>query len=58
MYFRMTQFKLGWFANPIFGDGDYPAILKAQLGKKAKQLGLAESPLPKFTEEEKRYNRG
>jgi lactase-phlorizin hydrolase len=55
---RMTQFKLGWFANAIFGNGDYPAIMKAQLGKKAKQLGLPESPLPQFTEEEKRFNRG
>ncbi|KAM3867117.1 beta-klotho [Diretmus argenteus] len=34
---------LGWFANPIFGDGDYPLSMKAQHG----------SLLPMFTPEEK-----
>ena len=55
---RVMQFKLGWFSNPIFGNGDYPAILKAQLAKKAKDLGLPGSPLPVFTEDEQRFNRG
>ena len=55
---RIMQFKLGWFANPIFGNGDYPDLLKAQLAKKAHEVGLPESPLPKFTKEEKRFNRG
>jgi lactase-phlorizin hydrolase len=55
---RVMQFKMGWFTNPIFGNGDYPAILKAQLAQKAKTFGLPASPLPVFTEEEKRYNRG
>ncbi|XP_028316351.1 beta-klotho [Gouania willdenowi] len=34
---------LGWFASPIFGDGDYPASLKSKHG----------SLLPMFTPEEK-----
>ncbi|KAK2849169.1 hypothetical protein Q5P01_009003 [Channa striata] len=34
---------LGWFANPIFGDGDYPASLSAKHG----------TLLPTFTPEEK-----
>lgn len=55
---RLVQLKLGVFANPIFGNGDYPAILKAQLASKAKQLGLPGSILPHFTAEEIRLNRG
>lgn len=34
---------LGWFANPIFGDGDYPASLNRQHG----------SLMPAFSPEEK-----
>uniref|UniRef100_UPI003AB087F5 beta-klotho n=1 Tax=Centroberyx gerrardi TaxID=166262 RepID=UPI003AB087F5 len=34
---------LGWFANPIFGDGDYPVSMKINHG----------ALLPKFTPEEK-----
>jgi len=52
------QFKLGWFGNPIFGNGDYPDLLKAQVAMKAKQYGLSESPMLKFSEEEMRFNRG
>ena len=55
---RAQQMKAGWFCNAIFGNGDYPDIMKAQLAKVAKMLGLDRSPLPQFTDEEKRYNRG
>jgi hypothetical protein len=55
---RVSQLKIGWFSNPIFGNGDYPAILKAQMKAKAKELGLPGSPLPVFTEAEKKFNRG
>ncbi|XP_076020999.1 beta-klotho [Genypterus blacodes] len=34
---------LGWFANPIFGDGDYPVSMKIKHG----------AALPSFTQEEK-----
>jgi len=56
--FRLTHFKLGCFANPIYGNGDYPEILKKQLAKKAKEFGVAESPLPKFTDAEIAFNKG
>jgi len=54
----MTQFKLGWYANPIYGNGDYPEILKTQLANKAKEFGLPESPLPIFTAAEIAFNKG
>jgi len=58
IYIFGLQFKLGWFANPIYGNGDYPAVMKYAVGKKSRQEGLNESRLPQFTEEEIRMNRG
>ncbi|XP_006011275.1 beta-klotho [Latimeria chalumnae] len=39
---------LGWFAKPIFGDGDYPEILKNK----------SYPHLPSFNEDEKNYIKG
>ncbi|XP_077448755.1 klotho isoform X3 [Stigmatopora argus] len=33
---------LGWFASPLFGDGDYPACMKARLGARLPALGAGE----------------
>ena len=55
---KLRQCKMGWFANPIFGNGDYPAVMKQQVEKKCKELGLTESSLPNFTEEEMKLNQG
>ncbi|KAM9781187.1 klotho isoform 2-T2 [Syngnathus typhle] len=33
---------LGWFAGPLFGDGDYPACMKARLGHRLPALGEEE----------------
>ncbi|CAO2636699.1 Lactase/phlorizin hydrolase, partial [Lemmus lemmus] len=46
---RFLHFMLGWFAHPIFVDGNYPSTLRAQ---------IQQSRLPSFTEEEKAYIRG
>lgn len=50
---RAELFKLGWFANPIFKDGDYPLVVKEFVGKKSQSQGLTTSRLPKFTAAEK-----
>uniref|UniRef100_A0A667Z0E5 Lactase n=1 Tax=Myripristis murdjan TaxID=586833 RepID=A0A667Z0E5_9TELE len=55
---RALQFQIGWFAHPIFKNGDYPDAMKWQVGNKSELQGLSESRLPAFTEEEKAYIRG
>ncbi|TSK92928.1 Lactase-phlorizin hydrolase [Bagarius yarrelli] len=55
---RALQFQLGWFAHPIFKNGDYPDAMKWQVGNKSELQGLSESRLPSFTEQEKAYIQG
>lgn len=45
---RALEFEIGWFANPIYGSGDYPTSMRKQLG----------SRLPTFTAEEKALVKG
>uniref|UniRef100_A0AAQ5XG25 Lactase n=1 Tax=Amphiprion ocellaris TaxID=80972 RepID=A0AAQ5XG25_AMPOC len=55
---RALQFQLGWFAHPIFKNGDYPDAMKWQVSAKSELQALSESRLPSFTEEEKNYIKG
>uniref|UniRef100_A0A8C3A7B8 beta-glucosidase n=1 Tax=Cyclopterus lumpus TaxID=8103 RepID=A0A8C3A7B8_CYCLU len=55
---RALQFKLGWFAHPIFKNGDYPDAMKWQVGNKSELQRLSETRLPSFTEEEKSFIKG
>ncbi|XP_052799795.1 lactase/phlorizin hydrolase-like [Mya arenaria] len=55
---RALQFKLGWFANPIYGNGDYPAVMRYTVDRKSRKEGRNESRLPRFTEEEIKMNKG
>ncbi|XP_069791237.1 lactase/phlorizin hydrolase-like [Narcine bancroftii] len=55
---RYMQFTLGWFAHPIFKNGDYPDAMKWQVGNKSELQHLSTSRLPQFTEQEKNYIRG
>lgn len=55
---RALQFQLGWFAHPIFKNGDYPDAMKYQVGNKSELQRLKESRLPSFTEEEKAFIQG
>ncbi|KAM3612887.1 uncharacterized protein V6R79_016390 [Siganus canaliculatus] len=45
---QSVETVLGWFANPIFGDGDYPVSLKTKHG----------DLLPNFSPEEKLWVQG
>uniref|UniRef100_A0A3Q3VVE6 Lactase n=1 Tax=Mola mola TaxID=94237 RepID=A0A3Q3VVE6_MOLML len=56
---RYLQFMLGWFAHPIFVDGDYPAILKTQIEQKRKECPHSEGArLPVFTPQESKRIQG
>ncbi|XP_064642636.1 lactase/phlorizin hydrolase-like isoform X2 [Lineus longissimus] len=45
------QFKLGWFANPIF-NGDYPEVMREKVYNKSMAQGLSVSRLPTFNQTE------
>uniref|UniRef100_H2YTH3 beta-glucosidase n=1 Tax=Ciona savignyi TaxID=51511 RepID=H2YTH3_CIOSA len=47
---RATDFRLGWFAHPIYLTGDYPEKMKTQVAKKSDGTP---SRLPVFTDAEK-----
>lgn len=50
---RAQQFMLGWFAHPIYVDGDYPKVIKDMVKSKSEEQGLRTSRLPAFTDQEK-----
>ncbi|XP_077982467.1 lactase-like protein [Glandiceps talaboti] len=52
------QFMLGWFAHPIFINGDYPEIMKERVLHKSLAQGLTSSRLPAFSKEEKTMLKG
>lgn len=55
---RALQFQLGWFAHPIFKNGDYPDAMKWQVGNKSELQRSSQSRLPTFSQEERDYIRG
>ncbi|XP_062389584.1 lactase/phlorizin hydrolase-like [Sardina pilchardus] len=55
---RALQFQLGWFAHPIFKNGDYPDAMQWQVSNKSQLQGLMQSRLPTFTDQEKAYIQG
>ncbi|XP_046546595.1 lactase-phlorizin hydrolase-like [Haliotis rubra] len=49
---------LGWFANPVYGNGDYPDVMKRRIAAVSAAQGLTQSRLPAFTEEQKAFIKG
>uniref|UniRef100_A0A8C2UNJ1 Klotho beta n=1 Tax=Chinchilla lanigera TaxID=34839 RepID=A0A8C2UNJ1_CHILA len=54
---RFLQFEIAWFAEPLFGSGDYPPAMREHLAARSRR-GLSGSALPRFTEAERRLVRG
>jgi len=52
---RAVQFNIGWFAHPIYVNGDYPEVMKRTIADKSRAEGLSASRLPVFTDAEKRF---
>jgi len=50
---RAMQFKLGWFAHPIYVNGDYPEVMKEMVAEKSAAQNLTDSRLPEFSEDDK-----
>lgn len=48
------QFNIGWFANPIFGDGDYPSVMWERLISNTS----SGTRLPSFTQNDKDVIKG
>uniref|UniRef100_A0A7M4EBU7 Lactase n=2 Tax=Crocodylus porosus TaxID=8502 RepID=A0A7M4EBU7_CROPO len=55
---RYVQFYGGWFAHPIFKNGDYNEVMKRRIRERSLAQGLNESRLPEFTESEKQRIKG
>lgn len=55
---RYLNFMLGWFAHPIFVNGDYSAVLKDQIKNKNNLCGKELARLPVFTEVEMKRIQG
>jgi lactase-phlorizin hydrolase len=54
---RAINFMFGWFLNPVI-RGDYPQVMKEQVGRKSKEQGHTSSRLPVFTPNEKLFIKG
>ena len=54
---RFIEFQLGSFANPIYVNGDFPAIVKQIVNSSSHKSGRT-SRLPSFTEAEKKMIKG
>ena len=40
---RYLHFMLGWFAHPIFKNGDYPEVMKTRIRDRSLAAGLNKS---------------
>ncbi|KAG7484428.1 hypothetical protein MATL_G00049280 [Megalops atlanticus] len=54
---RVLDFRIGWFAEPIFGSGDYPPGMRSWLQQR-NTLDLFSYHLPVFSEKDRKLVRG
>ncbi|KAJ8412476.1 hypothetical protein AAFF_G00128120 [Aldrovandia affinis] len=54
---RVLDFRIGWFAEPVFGAADYPAGMRSWLQQR-NTLDLFSYHLPVFSEEDRELVRG
>jgi len=54
---RILEFDIGWLAEPIFGSGDYPHMMRAWLHQR-NSVDLYNFHLPSFSEDEKKLIQG
>ncbi|XP_054663248.1 klotho isoform X3 [Grus americana] len=54
---RILEFDIGWLAEPIFGNGDYPQVMRAWLHQR-NSVDLYNFHLPYFSEDEKKLIQG
>ncbi|NXE32043.1 KLOT protein, partial [Ptilorrhoa leucosticta] len=54
---RILEFDIGWLAEPIFGNGDYPEVMRAWLHR-INSVDLYNFHLPYFSEDEKKLIQG
>nr|XP_006007832.2 PREDICTED: klotho [Latimeria chalumnae] len=54
---RVLEFFIGWFAEPIFGSGDYPHVMRDWL-RQRHSIGLYDTYLPYFSDEDKKLIQG
>ncbi|XP_069681392.1 myrosinase 1-like [Periplaneta americana] len=55
---RMNIIGLGWFAEPIFGNGDFPEVMKKRVKDSSTKQGFPWSRLPEFSPEERQLVKG
>ena len=49
---------LGWFAHPIYVNGDYPDVMKEYVKNMSDAQGVPQSRLPEFSDAEKTNIKG
>ncbi|MCI4388203.1 hypothetical protein PGIGA_G00082900 [Pangasianodon gigas] len=54
---RVLDLRVGWFAEPIFGRGDYPPVMRQWLQQR-NPLDLFNYHLPTFSEEDRQLVKG
>lgn len=54
---RVLDLRVGWFAEPIFGNGDYPPVMRQWLHQR-NSIDLFNFHLPTFSEEDRQLVKG